>query len=71
LNSPFTTAHPLLHGGTEAHSLSNRFLLSAIAFLRSKQLAQGATARIAREGHKPTYVAVLEVMGDRVSWSRE
>ena len=71
MNSPFTSAHPLLQDGADARPLSNRFLLSAIAFLRNRQLTQGATARVAREGHKATYVAVLEVMGDRVSWSRE
>jgi hypothetical protein len=40
-------------------------------FLRNKQLNQGAKARVARDGHKATYIAVLEVMGQTVSWSRE
>jgi hypothetical protein len=71
LNSPSAAAHPLVRVGSGTHSLSNRFLLSAIAFLRNKQLNQGATARVARDGHKATYVAVLEVMGETVSWSRE
>lgn len=50
--------------------MGNRFLLSAIAFQRSKQLVGGATARVARDGHKPTYIAVLEVLANQVSWSR-
>ena len=66
-----TAAHPLGRVGTGAHGLGNRFLLSAVAFLRSKQLEAGATARVARDGHKPTYIAVLEVLGDTVSWSRD
>ena len=63
-------AHPLLNDGINATTLGSRFLLSAIAFLRSKQLIAGATARIERDGHKPTYLAVLEVSADTVSWSR-
>ncbi|HEY7410900.1 MAG TPA: DNA-directed RNA polymerase subunit omega [Vicinamibacteria bacterium] len=50
--------------------MSNRFLLSSVAFLRSKQLKDGATARIERGQHKPTYIAVLEVMANTISWSR-
>jgi DNA-directed RNA polymerase subunit K/omega len=65
------TPHPLLHDGSDAQTLGNRFLLSAIAFLRSKQLSAGAPARIARDGHKPTYIAVLEVLANTVSWSRD
>ncbi|HET9314263.1 MAG TPA: DNA-directed RNA polymerase subunit omega [Vicinamibacteria bacterium] len=57
--------------GSDSHALGNRFLLSAIAFLRSKQLSGGAAARVARNGHKPTYLAVLEVLADTVSWSRD
>jgi DNA-directed RNA polymerase subunit K/omega len=71
LSARVTTAHPLVRVGTGTHGLSNRFLLSAVAFLRSKQLEAGATARVARDGHKPTYIAVLEVLGDTVSWSRD
>lgn len=65
-----TSAHPLVRVGAGPHGLGNRFLLSTVAFLRSRQLEAGATARIARDGHKPTYIAVLEVLGDTVSWSR-
>ncbi len=71
LTAPSTAAHPLIQVGSGNHSLNNRFLLSVIAFQRSKQLSAGATARVARDGHKPTYVAVLEVLGNTVSWTRE
>lgn len=65
------TTHALTKDGGSADGMDNRFLLSAIAFLRSKQLSGGAPARIARDGHKPTYIAVLEVLADTVSWTRE
>jgi DNA-directed RNA polymerase subunit K/omega len=60
----------MLQDGSDTHTQGNRFLLSAIAFLRSKQLSAGASARIARDGHKPTYIAVLEVLANTISWSR-
>jgi DNA-directed RNA polymerase subunit K/omega len=63
--------HALVQGATDTSTMDNRFLLSAIAFLRSKQLQGGATARVERNGHKPTYIAVLEVLANRISWSRE
>jgi len=56
------------HFGGETRG--NRFLLCVIAFHRSKQLKNGAAPRIDVDGHKPAYVAVLEVIADRVSWSR-
>jgi DNA-directed RNA polymerase subunit K/omega len=56
--------------GSDTHTGGNRFLLSAVAFLRTKQLKDGANARVARDGHKPTSIAVLEVLANRVSWSR-
>jgi DNA-directed RNA polymerase subunit K/omega len=71
MSAPPAAAHPLLNDGAYANSLNNRFLLSAIAFLRSKQLSGGAAARIARDGHKPTYIAVLEVLANTISWTRE
>jgi len=49
--------------------MGSRFLLSAIAFQRSKQLQQGAVARVERGKHKATYIAVMEVLADAVSWS--
>jgi DNA-directed RNA polymerase subunit K/omega len=63
-------AHPLPQDGPDTHTRGNRFLLSAIAFLRSKQLRDGARARVAGDGHKPTSIAVLEVLANTVSWSR-
>jgi DNA-directed RNA polymerase subunit K/omega len=56
--------------GSDTHTRGNRFLLSAVAFLRSKQLRDGARARIARDRHKPTSIAVLEVLANSVPWSR-
>lgn len=64
-------AHPLTREGVNAPTSGNRFLLAAIAFLRSKQLSGGAPARIARDGHKHTYVAVLETLANTISWSRD
>jgi DNA-directed RNA polymerase subunit K/omega len=63
-------AHPLVQDAPDTQTMGNRFLLSAIAFQRSKQLKGGAAARVARAGHKPTYLAVLEVLANTVSWSR-
>ena len=71
MSAPSPTPHPLLNDGSDLHTLGNRFLLSAIAFLRSKQLSGGASARVERSGHKVTYLAVLEVLANTVSWSRE
>jgi DNA-directed RNA polymerase subunit K/omega len=56
--------------GAESRTLGSRFMLSAVAFLRSKQLMNGAAARVPRDGHKATYVAVREVLANTVSWSR-
>jgi DNA-directed RNA polymerase subunit K/omega len=60
----------LFQEGSAPSSDDNRFLLSAIAFLRCKQLQNGASARIAHERKKNTGVAVLEVLANTVSWSR-
>lgn len=49
----------------------NRFLLSAIAFQRTKQLKEGAKARVESGAHKATYLAVLEVLANTISWSRD
>jgi DNA-directed RNA polymerase subunit K/omega len=68
---PLAGVHPLLHDAlAEDQTMGNRFLLSAIAFQRAKQLQGGAAARVERGLHKPTYVAVLEVLANRISWSR-
>lgn len=68
--TPPPVSDPLTQDGSDAAALGNRFLLSAIAFQRSKQLKAGAAARIERNGHKPTYIAVLEVLANTISWSR-
>jgi len=52
-------------------SVENRFLLSAIAFQRTKQLKEGARARVESADHKATYLAVLEVLANTISWSRD
>jgi DNA-directed RNA polymerase subunit K/omega len=69
LSAPASVAHPLVQIGSNADALGNRFLLSAIAFQRSKQIKDGAVARIERGRHKPTFIAILEVLADRISWS--
>jgi len=55
----------------EAPTLENRFLVSSVAFLRVKQLVCGARPRLEPERHKPTHLALLEVLADTVSWSVE
>lgn len=70
MSAPPSVAHPLVQD-SNVHTMGNRFLLSAIAFQRSKQIQGGAVARVARNGHKPTYIAVLEVLANTISWSRE
>jgi DNA-directed RNA polymerase subunit K/omega len=69
LSAPAIAAHPLIGVGSNADALGNRFLLSSVAFLRSKQIKDGAIARVERGGHKPTFIAILEVLADRISWS--
>ena len=54
-----------------AATLENRFLLSSVAFLRAKQLQGGARPRLEPERHKPTHLALMEVLADTVSWSIE
>jgi DNA-directed RNA polymerase subunit K/omega len=54
----------------DALELSNRFLLTSLAFQRNRQLRDGARARVGRDGHKATYLAVLEVLANTISWSR-
>ena len=55
----------------EPESTVNRFLLSAIAFQRTRQLKDGARARVGSADHKATYLAVLEVLANTISWSRD
>jgi len=70
VNALPSVAPPSPPDGSDTHTRGNRFLLSAIAFLRSKQLLAGARARVAVDGHKPASIAVLEVLANTVSWSR-
>ena len=70
MSAPPDPAHPEVGIESNPHSRANRFLLSALAFQRSRQLKDGATARVAPNGHKPTYIAVLEVLANTISWSR-
>ena len=62
--------HPLVQDSADNETKGNRFLLAAVAFQRSKQLRGGATSRIERNGHKSTYLAVLEVLANTISWSQ-
>ena len=71
MSTPPAATPPAPPDSSETLTLGNRFLLSAIAFQRSKQLKDGAVARIARDGHKPTYIAVMEVLANTISWSRD
>ena len=54
----------------EALKLS-RFHLVSLAFQRAKQIQAGARPRVDAQGHKPTRVALLEVMADTISWTVE
>jgi len=54
-----------------AATLENRFLVSSVAFLRAKQLQCGARPRLEAERHKPTHLALMEVLADTISWSVE
>jgi len=42
-----------------------------VAFLRAKQLQCGARPHVEPERHKPTHIALLEVLADTISWSVE
>jgi DNA-directed RNA polymerase omega subunit len=47
------------------------FLLASVAFQRAKQLQMGARPRVEAAGHKPTRVALLEILADAVSWTTD
>lgn len=70
MSAPAAVPHPLVQNSSESETKGNRFLLSALAFQRSKQLRGGATCRVERNGHKSTYLAVLEVLANTISWSQ-
>jgi DNA-directed RNA polymerase subunit K/omega len=50
--------------------VTGKFLVCAVAFLRAKQLADGARPRVDHAGHKLERLAICEVMADAVSWSQ-
>jgi DNA-directed RNA polymerase subunit K/omega len=49
----------------------NRFHIATLAFRRVKQLTNGARPRVAADGHRPTRLAMLEVLADTISWTVE
>ncbi len=54
--------------GSDGLPLS-RFHLVTLVFQRAKQLQNGARPRVDAAGHKPTRVALLEVMAQAISWT--
>jgi DNA-directed RNA polymerase subunit K/omega len=58
---------PPLGLGTDARL--GGFLLVSVVFERAKQLQKGARPRVDAGDHKPTRVALLEVLADTVSWT--
>jgi hypothetical protein len=54
--------------GVQDGSLAG-FHLVSVVFQRAKQLQNGARPRVDAGEHKPTRVALLEVLADTVSWS--
>jgi DNA-directed RNA polymerase subunit K/omega len=46
----------------------DKFWLAAVAFLRARQLQNGARPRVDDGDHKPCRLAQLEVMAGLVSW---
>ena len=58
------------NNGTRApQHFGNRFHLLALAFQRVSQLHAGARPRVPAGHHKPTRLALLEVLADTISWS--
>jgi hypothetical protein len=43
--------------------------IAALVFQRARQLKNGARPRVDASGHRPTRVALLEVMAERISWT--
>ena len=60
-------AGPSTNGERAAPRLSP-FHLAAVTFARVAQLRSGARPRVDAAGHKPTRVALLELMADTISW---
>ena len=57
-----------VNGATDGPT-RNRFHIAALAFQRARQLQNGARPRVDPGGHKPTRLALLEVMADTISWT--
>jgi DNA-directed RNA polymerase subunit K/omega len=53
------------------HAPLTRFLLASVAFQRAKQLHGGARPHVDAGGHKPTRVALLEILADTISWTTD
>lgn len=66
--APHTAPSALAGNSSEGVPLS-RFHVVALAFQRAKQLQNGARPRVDAAGHKPTRVALLEVLADTISWT--
>lgn len=45
------------------------FHIAALTFQRARQLKNGARPRVESASHRPTRLALLEVLSDRVSWT--
>lgn len=48
--------------------VTDKFCLAALAFLRARQLQNGARPRVEAADHKPCRLALLEVAAGLVSW---
>ena len=59
---------PISLTSKEGLSLS-AFHVATLAFQRATQLKNGARPRVDAPGHRPTRLAVLEVLADTVSWT--
>ncbi len=54
-----------------AASFASRFLLVTVAFRRAVQLREGARPRVYAASHKPTVLAVAEVLAGCIPFSSE
>jgi DNA-directed RNA polymerase subunit K/omega len=46
-----------------------KFHKVTLAFQRARQLQNGARPRVDAPGHRPTRLAMLEVLADTISWT--
>jgi DNA-directed RNA polymerase subunit K/omega len=56
-------------GASGLHEPLSGFHLVSVVFQRAKQLQAGARPRVDAGDHKPTRLALLEVLADTVSWT--